>query len=55
MISELHYKILDNANREFAARFEELRIAGASRDNSEVLERELRLRPRRASENVIGF
>ena len=32
MISELHYKILENANRELARRFEKLRKARASGD-----------------------
>ena len=32
MLSELHYKILENANRELALRFEKLKKARASRD-----------------------
>ena len=32
MISEMHYKILENANRELAQRFEKLRKVRASRD-----------------------
>ena len=32
MISEMHFKVLENANRELAARFEKLGKARASRD-----------------------
>ena len=32
MVSDLHFKILDTANRELARRFEKLRKARASRD-----------------------
>ena len=32
MISELHFKILQNANRELSRRFQKLRKARASRD-----------------------
>ena len=32
MISDVHFKILENANRELAARFEKLRKVRASRD-----------------------
>ena len=32
MLSELHYKILDNANRELSRQFQKLRKARASRD-----------------------
>ncbi|MYC75699.1 hypothetical protein F4X10_08050 [Candidatus Poribacteria bacterium] len=32
MISELHFKMLENANRELSRRFEKLRKARASRD-----------------------
>ena len=32
MLSDLHYKILDNANRELSLRFAKLRKARASRD-----------------------
>ncbi len=36
MISELHYKILDDANRELATRFEKLQKARASRDRDSI-------------------
>ena len=32
MLSELHYKILENANRELTKQFQKLRKARASRD-----------------------
>ena len=36
MISELHFKNLENANRELAMRFEKLRNARASRDTQHI-------------------
>lgn len=36
MISELHFKLLENANRELAMRFEKLRKARASRDTQGI-------------------
>ena len=36
MISELHFKILENANRELARRFEKLRKARASGDTDGI-------------------
>ena len=36
MISELHFKTLENANRELAMRFEKLRKASASRDTQRI-------------------
>ena len=36
MISDLHYKILEDANRELVLRFERLRKARASRDTQNI-------------------
>ena len=36
MISELHFKTLESANRELAMRFEKLRKARASRDTQHI-------------------
>ena len=41
MISELHYKNLENANRELARRFEILRKARASRDSNGIKNAEM--------------
>ena len=41
MISELHYRILKNANRELALRFEKLRKARASRDPNGIKNAEM--------------
>ena len=41
MLSELHFKILENANRELARRFEKLRKARASRDPNGIKRAEM--------------
>ena len=41
MISELHYKNLEHANRELALRFEKLRKARASRDSNGIKNAEM--------------
>ena len=41
MISELHFKNLENANRELAMRFEKLRNARASRDTQNIKHAEI--------------
>ena len=41
MISELHFKNLDTANRELARRFEKLRKARASRDTPGIKQAEM--------------
>ena len=41
MISELHFKTLQNANRELAMRFEKLRKARASRDTQRIQHAEM--------------
>ena len=41
MISNLHFKILDTANRELALRFEKLQKARASRDMSGIKRAEM--------------
>lgn len=41
MISELHFKNLENANREVAMRFEKLRNAHASRDTQRIRHAEI--------------
>ena len=41
MISELHFKTLQNANRELAMRFEKLRKARASRDTQHIQHAEM--------------
>ena len=41
MISEVHFKILDTANRELARRFEKLRKARASRDTHGIQNAEI--------------
>ena len=41
MLSDLHYKILDNANRELSLRFAKLREARASRDVSTIKQAEM--------------
>ena len=41
MISELHYKILENANRELSLPFEKLRKARASRDSNGIKNAEM--------------
>ena len=41
MISEVHFKILENANRELAARFEKLGKARASRDTEGIKNAEM--------------
>ena len=41
MISELHYKILDNANRELTRQFQKLRKARASRDAHNIKQAEM--------------
>ena len=41
MLSELHYKNLENANRELALRFEKLRKARASRDANGIKNAEM--------------
>ena len=41
MISESHYKNLENANRELARRFEKLRKARASRDANGIKNAEM--------------
>ena len=41
MLSELHYKNLEHANRELALRFEKLRKARASRDSNGIKNAEM--------------
>ena len=41
MLSELHYKILDNANRELTRQFQKLRKARASRDPNGIKHAEM--------------
>ena len=41
MLSDLHYKILDNANREVSRRFAKLRKARASRDAENIKQAEM--------------
>ena len=41
MISKLHFKNLENANRELAMRFEKLRKARASRDSNGIKNAEM--------------
>ena len=41
MISELHFKNLDTANREMSRRFEKLRKAHASRDTPGIKQAEM--------------
>ena len=41
MISDLHFKNLENANRELAMRFEKLRKARASRDPNGIKRAEM--------------
>ena len=41
MISNLHFKILDTANRELAHRFEKLRKVRASRDTPGIKQAEM--------------
>ena len=41
MIPELHFKTLQNANRELATRFEKLRKARASRDMQRIQHAEM--------------
>ena len=41
MISELHFKILEHANRELAHRFEKLRKARATRDTHGIKRAEM--------------
>ena len=41
MISESHFKNLENANRELAMRFEKLRKARASRDSNGIKNAEM--------------
>ena len=41
MISEIHFKILDTANRELALRFEKLKKARASRDANGIKNAEM--------------
>ena len=41
MLSELHYKILEHANRELALRFEKLKKARASRDSNGIKNAEM--------------
>ena len=41
MISELHFKILEHANRELAHRFEKLRKARATRDTHGIKHAEM--------------
>ena len=36
MLSELHYQILENANRELSRQFQKLRKARASRDPNDI-------------------
>ena len=41
MLSELHYQILENANRELSRRFTKLRKARASRDVQNIKQAEM--------------
>ena len=41
MLSELHYKILENANRELTKQFQKLRKARASRDSNGIKNAEM--------------
>jgi len=41
MLSELHYKILENANRELSRQFQKLRKARASRDTDGIKRAEM--------------
>ena len=41
MLSELHFKTLDNANRELTRQFRKLRIARASRDPNGIQRAEM--------------
>ena len=41
MVSDLHFKILDTANRELSRRFEKLRKVRASRDTSGIKQAEM--------------
>ena len=41
MLSELHYKILENANRELTKQFQKLRKARASRDPNGIKNAEM--------------
>ena len=41
MLSELHYKILEHANRELALRFEKLKKARVSRDSNGIKNAEM--------------
>lgn len=41
MISELHFKILENANREVSRRFAKLRKVRASRDPNSIKQAEM--------------
>ena len=41
MISQLHFKTLENANRELAMRFEKLRKARANRDTQRIKHAEM--------------
>ena len=41
MLSELHFKILENANRELSRRFEKLRKVRASRDTEGIKRAEM--------------
>ena len=41
MLSELHYKILENANRELTKQFQKLRKARASRDPNGIKRAEM--------------
>ena len=41
MLSELHFKILENANRELSRHFEKLRKARASRDTNGIKHAEM--------------
>ena len=41
MISELHYKILENANRELSARFKKLGKVRANRDTEGIKQAEM--------------
>ena len=41
MLSELHYKILENANRELSRQFQKLRKARAGRDPNGIKQAEM--------------
>ena len=41
MLSELHYKVLENANRELTKQFQKLRKARASRDPNGIKRAEM--------------